>query len=170
MIACFDVHYDNDCANAAAIVFNQWADEKPVEQYIVRCNQVGEYCAGSFYQRELAPLREVIQQIKHPIHTYVIDAYCHLSVDCSPGLGAYLHQELPHNSAVIGVAKNCFRETDHAIELLRGGSDRPLFVSSIGIDYQTAANHIKSMTGNYRMPTLLKMVDYLSRNGDTTNE
>lgn len=165
MIACSDVHYADGCAHAAAIVFNHWSDEVIVDQFRVQCDGVAEYRAGSFYQRELGPLREVIQQIGYPVHTYVIDAYCHLAADGSPGLGTYLHQELPENSVVIGVAKNRFRETDHAIELLRGGSDRPLFISSIGIDYRAAANHIESMHGPHRMPTLLKMVDRLSRDG-----
>lgn len=168
MIACFDVHYESDFAIAAAIVFEHWSDECIINHVVARCNDVGEYQAGNFYQRELEPLRRVIEQIDNPIHTYVVDAYCHLSADCSPGLGAYLHQELPNKSVVIGVAKNRFRETKHAIELLRGESDRPLFISSIGIDYQTAADHVQSMSGEHRIPTLLKMVDRLSRTGEIT--
>ena len=168
MIACFDVHYDNGFANAAAIVFNQWADDNVVDKYVVRCNNVREYNAGSFYKRELEPLLKVIRQIDYPIQTFVIDAYCHLSDDCAPGLGAYLYQELPDNSNVIGVAKNRFRKSSHAIELLRGGSERPLFISSIGIEYQAAADHVQSMSGDHRIPTLLKMVDRLSRTGGIT--
>jgi len=98
----------------------------------------------------------------------VIDAYCHLSEAREPGLGAYLHETLPENSIVIGVAKNRFRDTNHAIEVRRGGSDRPLFVSSIGVDYATAAEHIHSMSGPHRMPKLLKAVDRLCRDGSTS--
>ena len=165
MIACFDVHYEKDLAIAAAIVFNHWSDESIVDHFVVRCKSGGRYQAGSFYQRELGPLLEVIRQFEEPIHTYVIDAYCHLSADGSPGLGARLHQELSNEIQVIGVAKNRFRDTSHAIEVLRGESDRPLFVSSIGIDYQAAANHIQSMSGEHRIPNLLKSVDRLARSG-----
>ena len=70
MIACFDVHYDNGFANAAAIVFNQWADDNVVDKYVVRCNNVREYNAGSFYKRELEPLLKVIRQIDYPCLLY----------------------------------------------------------------------------------------------------
>ena len=165
MIACFDVHYQDGSANAAAILFDDWASDQPSDQLLVRSENVAEYQAGSFYQRELGPLRSVIEQIAYPVHTFVIDAYCHLSESGAPGLGAYLHETLPGNSVVIGVAKNRFRDTNHAIELLRGGSDRPLFVSSIGINYSTAVEHIRSMAGPHRLPTLLKAVDRLCRDG-----
>ena len=165
MIACFDVHYQGGNANAAALLLEDWASDKPVEQFLVRSSNVAEYQAGRFYQRELGPLRSVIEQITCPVHTFVIDAYCHLSETGAPGLGAYLHETLPENSIVIGVAKNRFRETNHAVELLRGDSDRPLFVSSIGIDYSAAAEHIRSMAGPHRMPTLLKAVDRFCRDG-----
>ena len=165
MIACFDVHYENGGANAAAIVFDHWASDQPGERLVVRSENVAEYQAGSFYQRELAPLCSVINQIASPIHTFVIDAYCHLSETGAPGLGAYLHETLPKDSIVIGVAKNRFRETNHAIEISRGGSDRPLFVSSIGVDYRAAADQIQSMAGPHRIPTLLKAVDRLCRDG-----
>lgn len=163
MIACFDVHYDDQGANAAAILFENWTDDKPADQLVVRCENIGEYQAGSFYQRELAPLRAVIDQINVPVHAFVIDAYCHLSNDRDPGLGEYLYRTLQQDAVVIGVAKNCFRGTDHAVEVLRGTSKRPLFVSSIGIEYQTAANRIQAMAGRHREPTLLKAVDRLCR-------
>ena len=165
MIACFDVHYQGGGANAAAILFDDWASDRPSEHLLVRSENVAEYQAGSFYRRELGPLRSVIEQFTCSVNTFVIDAYCHLSKVGAPGLGAFLHETLPENSVVIGVAKNRFRETNHAVELLRGGSERPLFVSSIGIDYQAAAEFIRSMAGANRMPTLLKAVDRLCRDG-----
>ena len=81
----------------------------------------------------------------------------------APGLGDYLYRSLPEHAVVIGVAKNRFRGTDHAVEVIRGDSKRPLFVSAIGIEYQAAANRIQSMAGRHREPTLLKAVDRLCR-------
>ena len=167
MIACFDVHYENDRANATAIVFKQWPDTTIVERFVMRGKDIGEYRAGSFYQRELKPLRELIQLIHYPVRFFAIDAYCHLSDDCSPGLGAYLYEILGQDSIVVGVAKNRFRNTSHAVELFRSSSRRPLFITSIGIDYQRAADFVGSMAGEHRIPTLLKTVDRLSRNGET---
>jgi len=163
MIACFDVYYDQNSAYAAAIVFSDWADTLPDEHYELEIHDIGEYKPGSFYQRELKPITELIDLIPAPIKYFVIDAYCHLSDSYDPGLGQYLFQKLPPESVVIGVAKNRFRATTHAFELCRGGSKRPLFITSIGIDYRLAADCIKSMAGDHRIPLLLKKVDNLSR-------
>lgn len=169
MIACFDVYYDKNCAYAAAIVFSDWSDTSPADQYELENQDVGEYNPGNFYQRELKPLLEIIKLIKQPIKYYVIDAYCHLSDSLKPGLGHYLFENLPQESVVIGVAKNRFGDTTHAIELCRGTSKRPLFITSIGIDYKTAANYIESMAGEHRFPLLLKSVDCLSRRNLKSN-
>ena len=163
MIACFDVYYDQSCAYVAALTFSDWADTLPNEQYELEIHDIGEYNPGSFYQREYKPIKEIIKMIQAPIKYFVIDAYCYLSDSYDPGLGEYLFQKLPPESIIIGVAKNRFRNTTHAFELCRGGSDRPLFITSIGIEYRLAADRIKSMAGDHRIPMLLKTVDRLSR-------
>ena len=168
MIACFDAHYDDCSAIAASIVIHRWEDEITVDQFTVKVADVGDYRPGRFYERELKPLHELLPLISYPVRYFVIDAYCHLSDDGSPGLGAHLHQLLPDDSVVIGVAKNRFQDTRHAVELFRGDSNRPLFITSIGIDYQAAADHVKSMAGEHRIPTILKTVDRLARNGERT--
>ena len=165
MIAIFDVFYHANVATVAAVLAKDWSDETVTSQFITSCQQIGDYVAGEFYQRELKPLIQILQKIDQSIQYYVIDAYCHLSADFQPGLGAYLSNELPPESIVIGVAKNRFRMTTHAVEVCRGESVRPLFVTSIGIDYSMAADRIKSMHGDHRIPTLLKRVDQLSRSG-----
>jgi hypothetical protein len=38
-----------------------------------------------------------------------------------------------------------------------------LYVGSVGIDKEMAAENIKQMHGEFRIPTLLKMVDSLAR-------
>jgi len=166
MIACFDVLYHQQKATAAAVTISDWSSPTTEAEYRLRIDQVGEYKPGEFYKRELGPLLELVGKINKPIKYYVIDAYCHLSVKRDPGLGAYFFDQLPKDSIVIGVAKSCFRGTKHAVELSRGGSKRSLYVTSIGIEYQEAADLIDSMHGNFRMPTILKKVDQLSRSKD----
>jgi deoxyribonuclease V len=46
---------------------------------------------------------------------------------------------------------------------LPGRSSRPLFITAAGISAQKAAEHIRSMHGLNRIPTLLKRVDSLCR-------
>jgi len=163
LIACFDVHYQDDVAYAAAVLIEQWTDAEPVDQFLISCDGVEPYQPGSFYQRELRPLGELIQQLPETVDCFVIDAYCHLSADHDPGLGDYFHKLLPQGSVVVGVAKNRFHETTHAVEVLRGESQRPLFVTSIGIEYSLAADSIRLMAGRHRMPTILTAADRLCR-------
>jgi deoxyribonuclease V len=139
MIACFDVHYFDDSARAAAVLIENWQDDVAAARYCIECTDVEPYRPGQFYQRELQPLLKVISAIEEPVQHFLIDAYCHLSADQSPGLGAHLFKKLPTGSTVTGVAKNNFRGTSHAVEVYRGQSDRPLFVTSIGMSYRAAA-------------------------------
>ena len=165
MIACIDVHYFDSYANATAIVVSNWQAETELKTFSFKQTKVGEYQAGQFYQRELEPILGLLAEIDVAIKTYVIDAYCHLSYEQAPGLGSYLFQHLPADSSVVGVAKNRYKDTKHAVEVLRGRSIRPLFVTAIGMDYSSAAKAIEAMHGEFRIPTLLKRVDHLARKG-----
>jgi deoxyribonuclease V len=49
-----------------------------------------------------------------------------------------------------------------AKEVLRGQSRQPLFVTSVGLE-DDAAQCVRKMHGEFRMPTLLKRVDQLCR-------
>lgn len=163
MIACLDVYYSTSRARAAAVVLKQWTSEVPIASYSANVSHFNGYEPGHFYRRELKPLLSVISQIREEVLCYVIDGYCHLSPDREPGLGARLAQILPSEKTVVGVAKNRFRNSRHAFEVLRGSSKRPLFVTAVGLDYEDAANFIQSMKGDHRIPTMLKNVDHLSR-------
>lgn len=163
MIAALDVYYSDTNAYAAAVVFEHWDSETPVATYAACVANCGDYAPGQFYLRELQPLLSVISEIREEVSVFVIDAYCHLSAEGERGLGARLAETLPGEPTIIGVAKNRFRDSAHAVELLRGGSKRPLFVTAIGLAYDEAADKIGSMHGPYRVPTLLKEVDRLSR-------
>ncbi|GAK59480.1 putative endonuclease V [Candidatus Vecturithrix granuli] len=171
MNACLDVHYLPTTAWAAAVIFNDWTDSKPLNQYTVFVQGCGAYEPGKLYLRELKPLMAVIERIKEPIHVYLIDAYCYLSSENEPGLGAYVYTAIGGRSAIIGVAKNRFRRSHHATEVFRGNSKRPLYVTSIGLSQEDAASRISAMSGEFRIPTLLKFVDQLARKGmkETTN-
>lgn len=52
-----------------------------------------------------------------------------------------------------------------AQELRRGTSRSPLYVTAAGMDATEAARHIAEMHGPHRIPTLLKRIDRLCREG-----
>ena len=165
MIVCLDVHYTGDAARAAAVVFRDWPDTEPTNRYSVLVPGNAAYQSGKFYLRELKPLMTVIERISEPVNVYVIDAYCHLSPNQEPGMGAYLHKAIEGRACIVGVAKNRFRSAKQAIEVFRGNSKRPLYITSIGMSREEAAARISAMSGKFRIPTLLKMVDELARSG-----
>lgn len=91
------------------------------------------YRPGEFYLRQQPALRAVMNVLGHRqrLTLIVVDAYVDLDPDGRPGLGAHVHAEF--GVPVIGVAKSAFKTATHAIPVLRGGSARPLFVTSAGL-------------------------------------
>jgi deoxyribonuclease V len=163
MIACLDVQYAESGACAAALVFECWESEKPILEKQIYLHKIEKYEPGSFYKRELPPLLELLSHLPSQPDILLIDGYCDLSADGMPGLGARLFEQLPYSPVIVGVAKNRFKGTLHAKEVFRGDSSRPLFVTSIGITKEEAAEKVAAMHGKYRIPTMLKAVDNLAR-------
>ncbi len=161
MIAAFDVHYGKDrTASAAAVIFKDYSDAAPVDTVTRMVHGTADYIPGSFYKRELPCLLELIKCIKFPLTEAIVDGY--VMLDSRPGLGQHLYMELGGRTPIIGVAKNRYPGTE-AVEVLRGDSRMPLFVTSAGITAVEAAERIKRMQGRYRFPTLLKLADRLAR-------
>lgn len=160
-ILAFDVHYKENTAKIVCAVFNDWKASKADEYIVKYLSDVAEYEPGSFYKRELPCLMEVLKDLDlSEISHIIIDGFVYLDDAGKKGLGAYLYDGLPIKPAIIGVAKSSFHNnTIHVQAIKRGESNNPLFVTAVGMDLTEAADKIKNMTGNYRMPDLLKEVD-----------
>jgi deoxyribonuclease V len=115
------------------------------------------YAPGRFYQRELPYLLGVLAGMTPEL--VVIDGNVWLA-NHAPGLGARLHAEI--GVPVVGVAKNSFRGAP-AIAVVRGASAKPPHVTAAGIDPAVAADRVRAMHGEFRIPTLLKRADSLAR-------
>ncbi len=161
MIAAFDVHYLGDGrASAAAVLFREYADAGPVVEYTRSLGSVAEYIPGQFCKRELPCILALIEGFPELPHEMIVDGYVMLGE--RPGLGRHLFEYFARKIPVIGVAKSEFK-TALAIEIFRGKSRKPLYVTSAGIDLGEASQRIKVMHGNHRIPALLKRVDLLAR-------
>jgi deoxyribonuclease V len=163
MLACLDVSYRQGEATAAAVLFRAWTDDAPCGQHVTRISPIEPYISGAFYRRELPCLLAVLNQIQQPLEAVIIDGYVWLSAKQRLGLGARLYQALGCGTPVIGVAKTVFRGSSWAIPVLRGKSRQPLYVTAVGTDTAEAAGHIAAMHGRHRIPTLLALVDQLTR-------
>jgi deoxyribonuclease V len=163
MIACVDVDYRDAGAVAACVLCRGWTDAHPAGELVERVAEVADYQPGAFYRRELPCLLSVLDKVAEPLETVVVDGYVWLHDQNTPGLGARLYEALGRIIPVVGVAKTRFRSAGAARPLLRGDSQRPLYVTAAGLDSGTAAEHVRSMHGRYRIPTLLRRVDQLCR-------
>ncbi|AXQ21848.1 endonuclease V [Acinetobacter wuhouensis] len=163
MIIVLDVAYTESFAYVAGVVFEEWTSQCVAQTYTLKVQEIAGYESGQFYKRELPCLLALLQEVKEPIDLIVIDGYVTLGEDQHHGLGQYLYEALDCKIPVIGVAKNEFKGTPKYCEILRGQSRKPLYVTAIGIDLDVAKNHVKNMSGKFRIPELLKAVDRLSR-------
>lgn len=164
MIAILDVHYAPTRARVACVLARDWADPAPGEERMKDVTTFGAYEPGNFRARELPPLLALLDELPARPQVVVVDGYVWLDASGKPGLGGHLHEALGGDVAVVGVAKTLFRGAP-AIEVLRGASTRPLFVTSAGLDPDVAAGHVARMHGAFRIPTLLGRADRLSRGG-----
>lgn len=163
MIGWVDVHYHDDgTARAACGVAYNWSDAEFEAEYVVVIDAVEPYQPGQFYRREMPCILAVLEKVQEAIHILVIDGFVVLGSTYRPGLGWHLAQAT-HNIAVIGLAKSPFADTPEELQVFRGGSSKPLFVSTHGISLDIAKNAVESMAGRFRLPSLVKRVDQLSK-------
>lgn len=165
MILAFDTYYFDDKAKTVCLAFEQWTDEQPVKFYTGVLEGVEPYTPGAFYKRELPCILALLRTIDlSDIEAIVIDGFVFLDDSGKPGLGAHLYNALDKKIPVIGVAKTSFASLHQSKrKILRGNSLRPLYITSIGMDPDEAADRIRTMNGSHRTPTLLKRLDALTR-------
>jgi deoxyribonuclease V len=163
MLACVDVDYRADGAVAACALFGSWPDGLVQENRVRRLMDVAPYQPGRFYKRELPCLLAVLADVAGPLETILVDGYVWTGAVGQMGLGAHLWEALGRSVPIVGVAKTLFRSATAALPVVRGDSQRPLWVTAAGLDVAVAAENVRRMHGPHRLPTLLKHVDHLCR-------
>jgi deoxyribonuclease V len=98
------------------------------------------------------------------IEAIVVDGHVWLTAD-EPGLGMHLYEAMERVVPIVGIAKSAYHRGT-ATPVRRGRGSRPLFVSSAGIDQAEAARLVADMHGAHRVPTMLRLVDRLAREGE----
>jgi deoxyinosine 3'endonuclease (endonuclease V) len=166
MILAFDVAYnENNIAQAVAVGFDHWSDAEPKVIYREFVIGLDAYKPGEFYKRELPCIEKILNKIDlRSINLIIVDGYVFLDDAGYPGLGAHLFELLEKKIPVVGIAKTNFaNNVKNVREVLRGESSKPLYVSAIGVDVDEVAGNVKTMQGDYRIPTLLKKLDQLTK-------
>lgn len=164
MILAIDVYYKENEAKVVAVLFNS-EDETPQSVVIDQIIGIEDYVSGEFYKRELPCIESILKKINlNDIEAVIIDGHIYVDDDGTFGLGGYTWESLNKKIPVIGVAKTSFFRNKNTVkEVYRGESKKPLYVSSIDIDLEIASNLIKDMKGDYRIPTILKELDRITK-------
>jgi deoxyribonuclease V len=180
MKLAIDVYYypDNKKYRVAGVLFKDWcsidAEQISAITYF-SAKELPPYIPGKFKDRELPCILKLFNRkfSLDQVDTIIIDGYVLLGKERRyiDTLGIALHQELcklGHSSIdIIGVAKTKYHDNsmmDYCIPVYRGEATTQLYISSLGISCEKAAENIKNMYGKTKIPKLLKLVD------DTTKE
>ncbi len=166
-IACFDAYYYNNYAKACCVVFDIIPSEKVISRYCEIVDPIKNYISGEFYKRELPCILGIHSKLAADIDIIIVDSYVFLE-NGKKGLGAHLFEALNNTIPIIGVAKNPFKGCTDYVQIYRGQSRNPLYISSVGIELGYAARLIKNLSGNNRIPDRLREVDQLTRSNTET--
>ncbi|MET0944058.1 MAG: endonuclease V [Flavobacterium sp.] len=165
MILAFDTYYYDGKAKTICLEFQQWNQSTDFKVHTEIIDNVAEYIPGEFYKRELPCILSLLNQIDlKKVEVIIVDGFVYLDDEKKYGLGGHLYEKLNQKIPIIGVAKTNFASIEkHKRSLLRGDSQKPLYVTAIGIDLEDAFQKVESMAGEFRMPTLLKEMDRLTK-------
>lgn len=160
-ILAFDTCYSGNDAKTVCLYFVNWTDVEPVKTVSEHLIIEEPYQSGSFYKRELPCILHLLNRIDlREIRLIIVDGFVVLDDNHKLGLGGYLFESLGREIPVIGVAKNDFFSLNKNKRLLfRGKSSKPLYITALGIELDSACEKIKIMNGNFRIPALLKTLD-----------
>lgn len=186
-IAVDTYYYSDTEAKTVGVVFDNWEDERPAQILEAWTHEFGPYIPGEFYKRELPCILDLLHKVPDlsDFDAIIIDGLAHLPPEiCSDppdGLGIRLEIALEkegiidrstdygiNHVGIIGVAKGKFKGVDTdagTSKLYRGASKTPLYINTTWFGYSSnsAAECIKSMNGEHRIPTLLKILDKLTK-------
>jgi deoxyribonuclease V len=162
-ILAVDVHYKCQKAFVAGVLFENWEDDYPCEIFMSTVSNIEKYEPGQFYKRELPCILKLLEDHNIRPDCIVVDGFVYLDGVGNAGLGKHLYDALKGRVNVIGVAKRPFKNISDFFAVYRGGSDNPLYVTSVGIEIDIAKKLVATMSGRFRVPTLLKRVDRACR-------
>ncbi|MEZ0128697.1 endonuclease V [Flavobacterium sp. LBUM151] len=165
MILAFDTYYFDGKAKTVCLEFEKWNESENFKIHTEIIDNVEEYIPGEFYRRELPCIMSLLNQIDlKTVDVIIVDSFVYLDDEKKYGLGGHLYEKLNKEIPIIGVAKTNFASIEKdKIDILRGDSQKPLFITAIGIELDDVVQKVASMAGEFRIPTLLKELDRLTK-------
>jgi deoxyribonuclease V len=169
MILAFDTYYYDGKAKTVCLEFTEWNQSADFKVHTEIIDNVEEYIPGEFYKRELPCILSLLNKMDLTnLEAIIVDGFVYLDDENKYGLGGHLYEKLNKKIPIIGVAKTNFASIEKDKKsLIRGESLKPLYVTAIGIELEDAFRKVESMAGEYRMPTLLREMDRLTKENIT---
>ncbi len=164
LFAAVDVHYRKKTATTALVEFSDFSTCSITRSFVQESEIPAPYVPGKFYLRELPCILKILEQTGKHYQMIVIDGFVFLRKPVCHGLGGYLAKALGYRTIIIGVAKNYFKRARRCVEVTRGRSSKPLYVSAFNMEPESAGLLIREMHGEYRIPSILRITDQLSKN------
>lgn len=174
MFLALDSYYKDNVCNTSLVVF-KLEDDKIIYSDTIYTKVTAEYVPGKFYKRELPGIKKILKKLikEHPdlwdsVHAIIVDGYIKLKNGDKEwnGLGGHLWNyliKIGQHKIVYGVAKTNFGDCNQiSSKVFRGKSQKPLYVQTTAAPI-VAPWQVFKMHGKYRIPTVLKEVDKLSR-------
>ncbi|MCD0470896.1 endonuclease V [Flavobacterium sp. JAS] len=165
MILAFDTYYFDGKAKTVCLEFTEWNQSENFKVHTEIIDNVEEYIPGEFYKRELPCILSLLNKMDLTnLEVIIVDGFVYLDDEKKYGLGGHLYEKLNKKTPIIGVAKTNFASIEKDKKsLIRGESVKPLYVTAIGIELEDAFQKVESMAGEFRMPTLLREMDRLTK-------
>ena len=163
MILITDTQYEDTSATTSGIILANWHDLQPQKSLVYHTTNVAEYVPGQFYKRELPCILGLLRGYNLKPDYILIDGHAYLDGSSVMGLGAHLFEALGGRSKIIGVAKSRFKDMPEKYALYRGQSQTPLWVTTAGMDTEIAKQNIAAMSGEHRLPAMIRRADQLAR-------
>lgn len=160
------VHFDGAQATAAAVAFDAWDAAEATKTYVSHIADVEKAVRGQLDLRELPCVMQLLREHSLVPELLLIDGFVHLDADETPGLGQHLQQALGGQVPIVGVSKRSLPGLSAQFEVMREEETPPLWVTCSGIDIGAAKARLRAMHGRKRLPTLMKLVARLAKNGD----
>lgn len=164
MVVIIDADYNEETrmGHVAGVVADNILAEKEECILTAIVHDIEDYIPGQFYRRELQSVEAIIKQMNlSEIDLIVVDGYADSGTE-EHALGTFVFDK--YHIPVIGIGKNKYERCilDN-LEVYRGESQKPLFVTSKGMDNEKAKELVKNMSGKYRFPYFVKFADNRAR-------
>ena len=159
------VHFHGDGASVAALAFDEWDAPEASLTFTSRVAPVDEPARRALDLRELPCVMHLLKEHALEPAVIVMDGSVYLDAAETPALGRALYDALGGRTAVIGVSTRSTPDMPAQFEVSREEEARPVIVTCVGIDLGAAKARVRTMHGKRRVPTLLKRVGRIARDG-----